>query len=145
MPVKKNKIRNLFWILSFLCVAPWGIGRILHPEACIFHHDFFLIKYALDLLIVNLAIVLFIWPFFIDKGIAEPDYNNAGPYEQTKMYLIAYGLLSPSIFLLFIAAVITREALPPVSLLIFFYNYVYIKKIVFFCRHKNKREIKGSE
>lgn len=136
MPVKKTKIRNLFWVLSFLCVVPWGIGRVLHPEACIFHHDFFLIKYALDMFAVNLSIVLFIWPFFIDKGIVEPDYNHAGPYEQTKMYLIAYGLLFPSILLFFISSIITNEALTTATLLIIFWGYVYLKKMIFF--HKNQ-------
>ncbi len=111
----------------------------MNPNACIFQHKLFFIKYALDLFIVNLSLVLFVWPFLISKGIVKSNYNNEGIFEQTKMYLVAYGLLAPGIFLFFIAAVTTQEALPPASLLLFFYSYVYVKKLVFFCRYKKQQ------
>lgn len=132
-------MRNFFWSLSFICATFWTLIRIRRPDA-IFHHTFFFVRYAPDMFFVNLTLVLFVWPFLINKGVIKSDYNNEGIFEQTKMYLVVYGLLAPSIFLFFIAAVTTQEALPPASLLLFFYSYVYVKKLLFFCRYKKQRD-----
>ena len=69
-------MRFLCWSISAIIIIGWATGKILHPGSGDFPHNFFLFKYSLDLLFINGAVVMFIWPFLISKGIVGANYHD---------------------------------------------------------------------
>lgn len=120
-------MRIFCWSITILILFGWAIGRILHPGNANFPHPFFLVKYSLDIFFVNLALVMFVWPFLINKGVIGANYHDEDELGRAKIFLVLNGMYSPSIILLFVSSFITREAFIPVSLIVLLYCYGYSK------------------
>jgi len=52
-------MRFFFWILGVIILAGWEAGRFLHPGKADLPSNIFLIKYALDISVINICFVLF--------------------------------------------------------------------------------------
>lgn len=93
-------MRLFCWVISTVILVAWSFARILHPENANIPHSFFLFKYSLDILIVNIALIVFGWPFLIKKGIIGPKYSDEDEFGKAKIFLVLNGLYSPGLLLL---------------------------------------------
>ncbi len=128
-------MRILCWAISAIMLIGWAIAKILHPGKTIFPHHFFLFKYSLDILFINVPMTLFIWPFLISKGIIGANYHDENEFGKAKIYLVINSLIFPGLILVFISSLITKEAYIPFSMLFIYYcyglvknGYIYLKK-----------------
>lgn len=129
-------MRILCWAISAIILIGWAIGRILHPGNANFPHHFFLLKHSLDLLFINGALVMFVWPFLISKGILGANYNNESELGKAKIFLVLYGLFFPGLILVFISSLITKEAYIPSSLIFILYCYGCLKNGYIFLKER---------
>lgn len=134
----EETMRILCWSISTIIIIGWVICRILHPGNANFPHHFFLFKYSLDLLFINIAIVVFLWPFLISKGIIGANYHDENKFGKAKIFLILYGLFFPGLILVFISSLVTKEAYIPSSMLLILYCYAYLKNGYIYLK-KNRR------
>ena len=133
-------MRFFYWSISALILLLWAIGRILHPGNANFPHDFFLFKYSLNFLFVNVALVIFIWPFLISKGVLGANYHDEDEFGKAKVFLVLNGMYSPSLILVFISSFITNEAFVPIGLITLFFCYNYLENCyILFVKRKNNR------
>lgn len=133
-------MRIFSWVISAVILIGWSIGRILHPENATFPHSFFLFKHSLDILFINGALVMFNWPFLIEKGIIGPNYYDENEFGKAKMFLVLYGLFSPGFILVLISTYVTKTAYIPSSIIFVLYCYGYLKNLYIYSLNKERDE-----
>ncbi len=129
-------MRILCWSISLIILIGWSTARILHPENANFPHYYFLFKYAIDILFLNVSLAMFIWPFLIERGIIGADYRDENDFGKAKIFLVIYALIFPGIFLVFISAWLTREAHIPSSIILLMFLYGYLKNSYVYFRKR---------
>jgi len=133
-------MRILCWSMSALILTGWAIGRSLHPGNVNFPHPFFLFKYSLEILFISIAIVLFIWPILISKGVIGANYHTENEVGKAKIYLVLYGMIFPGLLLVFFSCLITNVDLIPISMLLVLFCYGYLKNVYIFIRKRPSKD-----
>jgi hypothetical protein len=126
--------------MSAIFLIAWILGRILHPGNANFPHHFFLIKYSWDIVVINIVLVLFIWPFLISKGIIGENYLNENEFGKAKISLVIIGLVLPGLLLLFISSLITKVAYIPSGFMFIYFGYGCLKNgHIYFIKRKTEQ------
>ena len=120
-------MRILCWSISLITLIGWAIIRVLHPGNANFPHDFFLFKYAIDILLINISFVMFIWPFLIKRGVIGADYRTENSFGKAKISIVLYAILFPGLFLVFVSSWVTGEAYIPSTMIMLLFIYGYSK------------------
>lgn len=131
-------MRILCWSISAIILFGWVIGKIYHPSNTNFPHHFFLFKYSLDILFINGAIVMFIWPFLISMGILGANYHEEDKLGKAKIFLVIYSLFFPGLMLVLIASLITKTANIPCIMIFILYCYGCLKNGYIYLIEKQK-------
>ena len=131
-------MRILCWSISLVTFIGWALARGRHPGNANFPHDFFLFKYAIDILFINFSFVMLLWPFLIEKGIIGADYRTESEFGKAKIFVVLYAILFPGLFLVFISSWATGVAYIPSTMimLLFIYGYAKNSYLYFFKRRK---------
>ena len=126
-------MRFLFWSISLLAIILWAAARMLHPGNMDFPHHFFLLKYAGDIICLNFAILMFVSPFLIDKGLISANYHDENEVGRARTILVIYSIMLPGMVLLSVASILAK--IVPLVLIIILFGYVYLKNMyVFFIK-----------
>jgi len=128
-------MRLLFWSISLLILVGWGTARSLHPGNMDFPHHFFLLKYAGDIAFFNFAILMFISPFLIKKGVVSSNYHDENEIGKAKTILVIYTIMLPGMILFCFAGILAK--IVPFALILVLFGYVYLKNCyIFFVKKK---------
>jgi hypothetical protein len=120
-------MRLFFWLISALVIIGWAVSRFLHPNGMNFPYDFFLFKYAGDIFFLNSAVLFFIIPVLMEKGIIGKDYHVESDFGKAKFFMVVYTIVLPGLVIVFSAAFFSGiRNLPFISIVILF-CYSYLK------------------
>ena len=113
----------------------WGAARVLHPGNMDFPHQFFLLRYAFDIAFFNFALLMFISPYLIRKGLVSSNFHDENERGKARTVLVIYTIMSPGIILLCVAGMLAK--IIPASLIMILFGYVYLKNsYIFFVKKK---------
>ena len=109
-----------------------------------FPHHFFLLKYAFDIALLNFAILMFISPFLIKKGLISSNYHDENEVGKAKTILVIYTIMFPGVFLLCLAGILAK--IFPAILIMILFGYVYLKNgYIFFVKKQESSRKKQKE
>ncbi len=121
------RLRLASWSISLLIVIVWIMAAIKNPDSGRFPHHFFLIKYALDILFVNGAILFFVMPILMENAIINSNLHEEDEFAKAKSFLVVSTIISPGFLLVFIATWLTKEGHIPFSLIFLYFFCGYLK------------------
>jgi hypothetical protein len=101
-------MRGICWLISLAFLLLWGFARVMHPDNMDFPHDFFLLKYAADIAILNLVILMFAYPYLLSNGLIVSNYNESNEVEKAKSILVIYSIFLPGITLVCISGILAE-------------------------------------
>lgn len=131
-------MRVLCWTIGFFLLVGWVIGSILHPWKADIPHDNFFIKYALDIFIYNVVVLMLILPFLMEKGIISSDYHNDNQIGKAKFKFVVLTIVLPGTLSVLIAFTIVNLMRYIILLMACIFLYVYIESIFLLLRNRKK-------
>lgn len=129
-------MRLLCWVVGSFILVGWVTARIIHPGKADLPHNFFLIKYAIDIFMINVAILMIFIPYLMEKGIITSDYHNDDKHEQAKFKFFILTITLPGILLLFFSLFIVDYFNNLIIILFIIFVYVYLESIFFLKKNR---------
>lgn len=123
-------MRVLCWLVSMFSLVLWGLARTLHPGNMNFPHNYFLLKYAGDIALLNFAILMFIYPSLINKGYISTNYHGDNISGKSKSIFVTYSIMLPGMILLCTAGILAKFA--PFFIIAILFCYFYLKNCYFY-------------
>jgi len=131
-------MKFLCWSISLLALIAWGTARILHPGNMDFPHHFFLLKYAIDIAFLNFAILMFIYPFLMKKGLVSVNFHDENEVGKARSILVIYSIILPGMALVCVAGFLAK--IVPFVLIMILFGYVYLKNsYIIFVKNRTGR------
>jgi hypothetical protein len=131
-----NSMRILCWSIGFFLLTCEIVARIFHPGKSDLPHNFFFIKYTVDIFIYNVVILMFILPFLFQKGIISSSYYDEDKSGQAKFKFVVFSIMLPGLLSVISAIIAVNfvNIVTAVPLLLFLYLYI---ESIFILNRKN--------